>query len=184
MYPIMGILFGIFWVILAFFTLPIFNVLLIVVAICDIIFGIFLVLLPVTTYLGLFYIAAGAFTVAAVKGTFGLKPTFTVIIASILFLLTGGLTTIQGAYFTLFGFSFSFYGRSYIDMIPYGSFTCHTDLNVKNWDNSYWNLDTRCENYALFVAFCVFLLFLLQPVHILSVLGLARSDHSGKEERN
>jgi len=72
MYPIMGVIFGVLWIILAFIgaSLP-HDILLIVVGLIDAIFGIFLIFLPVTTFLGLFYVAVGAFTIAVCRHSWG-----------------------------------------------------------------------------------------------------------------
>jgi hypothetical protein len=173
MYPIMGMVFGVIWIILAFIGGGPTEVILLIVAIVDAIFGILLIFLPVTTYLGLFYVAVGAITIAVVKHSIGGKAGlyFIIGLTLLIFLLTGGLTFIA-------------YSAPYFDNVA-GSITgCEGSMNILNLEDKYWNLDTRCENYALFVGFCVFLLFLVQPIALLSLLflksgGKGNGSHGG-----
>jgi len=158
MYPLMGMIFAVLWVILAFFGGGPVDIVLLIVAIIDVIFGILLIFLPVTTYLGLFYCALAALTIAVVKhdigGKFGLI--FVILLTCLIFLLTGGLTWIAG-------------GGDYFDAVASYPSQCMLDMNIVNWDNLYQNLDTRCENFALFIGFCVFLLFLVQPIALIAL---------------
>jgi len=162
MYPVMGMVFGILWIILAFIgaRLPL-DVILIVVGLIDAIFGIFLIFLPVTTFLGLFYVAVGAFTIAVCRHSWGGDRgiDFLLALTIIIFLLTGGLTFI--AYDAGLGFDYITRISSYTYLS-----NCDNDMNI--------NLDpgqvrsTRCGNWAFFIAFSVFLLFLVQPIALIA----------------
>jgi len=158
MYPIMGMIFAVLWVILAFFGGGPVDIVLLIVAIIDLIFGILLIFLPVTTYLGLFYCVLAALTIAVVKhdigGKFGLI--FVILLTCLIFLLTGGLTWIAGS-------------GNYFDLVASYPSGCESNMNIVNWDNLYQNLDTRCEHFALFIGFCVFLLFLVQPIALIAL---------------
>jgi len=162
MYPIMGIIFGIIWIALAFIGGGPTEVILLVVSIVDAIFGIFLIFLPATAYLGLFYVAVGAFSIAVVKHSIGGKAGlyFVIGLTILIFLLTGGLTFIS-------------YSNNYFDevanTITATPSACESSMHIIDWDDAYWNLDTRCENFALFEGFCVFLLFLVQPIALLAL---------------
>jgi hypothetical protein len=165
MFPIMGCIFGVFWVLLAFFGKRISSdIMLLVVGIIDAIFGIFLIFVPVTTFLGLFYIAVGALSVAISRhfwgGHTGLD--FYLALTTIIFLLTGGLT------FVAFDFG---KGLDYFNRIAGYVPFCDSDMNIYAGGRS-----TRCGNYAYFVAFCVYLLFLIQPIALLFA-AFKRVDH-------
>lgn len=163
MLPILGVLFSVLYVIVAFFRIS-HIILFYIVVLTDIILGIFLIFIASTVYLGLAYIALG---VCAILGTKTSKLRIILVIcAFLLFLYTGGLTII--------GFP-----TNYINIIRAYANGCQGDLNLINWDNTYWNLDTRCENYTLFVVFCVFVLFLMQPLYILLAFMM---DGSGKKD--
>jgi len=163
MYPVMGILFAVIWIALAFLGGGPVDAILMVVALIDAIFGIFLIFLPVTAYLGLFYVAIGAFTLAVSKHSLGGKAGmyFLIVMTIVIFLLTAGLTFIA--------LSASAFASNYFDQIESYITSCEGDMNIINWELSYWNLDTRCENWALFTAFCVFFLFLVQPIALLEL---------------
>jgi len=164
MFPVMGIVFGLLWVVLAFLgaSIPA-RLLLIIVGLLDATFGVFLIFLPVTAFLGLLYIALGAFKIAAARhqhfvGRKGFW--FLVLVTLITFFLTGGLTVIAW-HGTLVA--------DFVSRISDSVVTCERDLNLDDWEeNRYWGVSTRCENYALFVVFCVFLLFLIQPIALLA----------------
>jgi len=161
MFPVMGIVFGLLWVVLAFLGAAIpATLLLLIVGLIDAVFGVFLIFLPVTAFLGLLYIALGAFKIAAARHFVGEKGFwFLVILTLITFFLTGGLTVI------------AWHGTMVADFVSRISdsvLTCERDLNIVDSDNEYWGVSTRCENYALFVVFCVFLLFLIQPIALLA----------------
>jgi len=163
MYPIMGIIFAVIWIALAFIGGGPATIVLMIVALLDAVFGIFLIFLPVTAFLGLFYVAIGAFTIAISKHNLGGSKAlyFLVAMTVLIFLLTGGLTFFANT------------TANYIDIIAssINSFSngCEDSMNIDNWENNYWNLDTRCENWALFEAFVVFFLFLLQPIAVLEL---------------
>jgi hypothetical protein len=168
MYPLMGILFALGWFALAFIGGGPVDIILMAVALIDGVFGILLIFLPVTAYLGLFYVAIGAFTLAVTKHSLGGKAGMYFLIAMtiIIFLLTAGLTFIA---FTI----------NYFDLIENYISSCEADMNIINWELSYWNLDTRCENWALFTAFSVFLLFLVQPIALLELFFKKSGSRSG-----
>jgi len=111
---------------------------------------------PVVTYLGLFYVLVGALSIAVARHG-GSGITFVMILTVVIFLITGGLTVV------------SFNKPSAFEDISGYIAGCEGNMNIVNWDNKYWNLDTRCENYALFIAFCVFLLFLVQPIGLIGL---------------
>jgi hypothetical protein len=157
MYPVMGVIFGVTWIILAFLgtKLPL-DLLLFIVGFIDALFGIFLIFIPITTFLGLFYMAVGAFTIAITRHAWGGDTgiDFLLALTIIIFLLTGGLTFIAFDWGS---------GHNYIDrMAAYTPF-CDRDMNIYENGRS-----TRCQNYAYFVTFCVFLLFLVQPIGMIA----------------
>jgi hypothetical protein len=166
MYPVMGVLFGLLWLILAFIgaALPL-DLLLLIVGLIDAIFGIFLIFIPLTTFLGLFYMAVGAFTIAITRHAWGGDTgiDFLLALTIIIFLLTGGLT------FVAFDAG---RGDNYVNrMTGYAGlgnraapFWCDDDMNIDHNDGR----STRCHHYAYFVTFCVFLLFLVQPIGMIA----------------
>jgi len=162
MYPVMGVIFGVLWIILAFVgaKLPL-DVLLIVVGLIDAIFGIFLIFLPVTTFLGLFYVAVGAFTIAVCRHSWGGDRgiDFLLALTVIIFLLTGGLT------FIAYDWGL---GTDYVNRIAGYTYlsNCDNDMNIYRAPGE--GKSTRCENWAFFTAFCVFLLFLVQPIALIA----------------
>jgi len=160
MYPIMGMIFGFLWIILAFIgaSLPL-NIILIAVGLIDAIFGIFLIFVPLTTFLGLFYIAVGAFTIAISRHSWGGDRGIDFLLAMtvIVFLLTGGLT------FIAFDFG---RGQDYVNRMAGYMPLCDSDMNIDRDDGEGYS--ARCGNYALFVTFCVFLLFLVQPIAMIA----------------
>jgi hypothetical protein len=166
MYPVMGVIFGLLWLILAFIgaALPL-DILLLIVGLIDAIFGIFLIFIPLTTFLGLFYMAVGAFTIAITRHAWGGDTgiDFLLALTIIIFLLTGGLT------FVAFD---SGRGDNYVNrMAGYAGnmatpFWCDNDMNIDHDDDD--GRSTRCHNYAYFVTFCVFLLFLVQPIGMIA----------------
>jgi len=157
MYPVMGVIFGLVWVILAFIgaALPL-DLILMIIGLIDAIFGLFLIFIPITTFLGLFYMAVGAFTIAITRHAWGGDTgiDFLLALTIIIFLLTGGLT------FIAYDWGL---GNNYIDrMAAYTPF-CDPDMDIYQDGRS-----TRCQNYAYFVTFCVFLLFLIQPIGMIA----------------
>lgn len=160
MYPIMGVIFGVIWVILAFIgaRLPL-NIILLAIGFMDAVFGIFLIFIPITTFLGLFYIAIGAFTIAITRHRWGGDTgiDFLLSLMIIVFLLTGGLT------FVAYDWG---QGSNYVDqrMSSY-IYACDPDMNI--YPNNGWR-STRCGNYLYFVTFCVYLLFLIQPIGMIA----------------
>jgi hypothetical protein len=167
MFPVMGVIFGLLWVLLALFGNRIaHDIVLLVVGIIDAIFGVFLIFLPITTFLGLFYIAIGALTIAIARHYWGGHRgiDFYLVLVTIIFLLTGGLT------FVAFDWGI---GGNYFNRIPgYHGFVCDRDMNIYSPNR----ISTRCGNYAYFVAFCVYLLFLIQPIAIIFA-AFKRVDH-------
>jgi len=173
MYPVMGIVFSIIWLALAFIGGGPVDIILLIVSLIDAVFGIFLIFLPVTTYLGLFYVAIGAFTIASVRHSFGGKIGVYILIGLtiVIFLLTGGLTVVANNTNAVDDIA--------ANTVSFTSSDCESDMNIDNWENSYQNLNTRCENWALFLAFCVFFLFLSQPIAILELFFKKSGGGSG-----
>jgi len=168
MFPVMGMVLGISWVVLGFLAnmLP-HTLILIVVALVDAILGIFLIFTPSTTYLGLYYIALGAFTIAIIRHGFDRTGMAIVILGTIVaFLMTGGLTFVnnQGDYFS---------------QVDNEVNTCENDMDITDVANTYWNLDTRCENWMLFIMFSVFVLFLVQPVTLICAYFAGKNGDGG-----
>jgi hypothetical protein len=162
MYPVMGVIFGVLWIILAFIgaSLPL-DLLLLIVGIIDAIFGIFLIFIPITTFLGLFYMAVGAFKIAITRHAWGGDTgiDFLLALTIIIFLLTGGLT------FVAFDWG---RGYNFVDRLAaYTPFTCDNDMNLRQRGDLGYR-STRCHNYAYFVTFCVYLLFLVQPIAMIA----------------
>jgi hypothetical protein len=181
MYPVMGVIFALLWIAMAFLGrgrhIPI---VLLVCGLIDAIFGIFLIFLPVTTYLGLFYALVGALAVAVGRhhhsgkdngwglGSKGLI--FVIILTVLVFFITGGLT--------VFSYDQS-RGTTYFEAVNGYISSCMADMNLYNNAGYVDGLRTRCENWALFTAFCVFFLFLVQPI---AIMGLLFSRHHKKTE--
>jgi hypothetical protein len=173
MYPVMGMIFGVLWIIQAFIgaRLPV-SIILIVVGLIDAILGIFLILLPITTFLGLFYMAVGTFTIAVSRHSWGgdTGVNFLLALTVIVFLLTGGLT------FVAFDFGS---GNDYVTRIrsylPY----CVRDMNLLHIEGNNIINDgkIRCENYTYFVTFCVYLLFLIQPIAMVAAAYKRVGNH-------
>jgi hypothetical protein len=163
MYPVMGVIFGLIWIALAFIgaRLPL-DLLLLIIGILDAVFGIFLIFIPITTFLGLFYMAVGAFTIAITRHAWGGDTgiDFLLSLTIIIFLLTGGLTFVSFDW----GRGFNFVDR----LSAYTPFTCDNDMNIRQNPNDYGYRSTRCHNYAYFVTFSVFLLFLIQPIGMIA----------------
>jgi len=153
MYPVIGVVFGLFYIIFAFMNC-LHPVIIALIILLDILFGIFLIFLPTTVYLGLLHIALGMLIILCQNLNFTLFP---ILSSFVVFLYTGGLTFLSG--------------MNFVDRISNSAILCESRMNLVNLDNSYWNLDTRCENYSLFVAFCVFVLFVIQPLYILAAFG-------------
>jgi len=154
MYPVLGLFFGISWIILAFLgaALP-HSIIILIIGIIDAVLGAFLIFVPATTYLGLYYVALGAIAIANIRHGSDTIGTIVFIGGVIVaFLLTGGLTVVNS-------------GGDFVDQIVFSIPNCEASLDITsiNTGNTYYNLNTRCENYALFVMICVFVLFLLQP---------------------
>jgi len=169
MYPIMGVIFGILWVVLAFIGTglkKVFTILLYIVGFIDAIFGIFLIFIPVTTFLGLFYMAVGAFTLAITRHRWGGDRgiDFLLALSFILFLLTGGLTFVAYDW----GYGSNYVADRMSGYVPW----CDNDMNIYDDNNGIGRgpgyRSMRCGNYAYFVTFCVFLLFLVQPIAMIA----------------
>jgi hypothetical protein len=157
MFPVMGMVFGVLWVLLAFFGKRISaDIMLIIIGIIDAIFGIFLIFIPATVFLGLFYIAIGALSIAIARHLWGGDRgiDFYLALVTIIFLLTGGLT------FVAFDWGA---GVDYFNRVAAYMPGCDRDMNIAT-NGGY---STRCGNYAFFVAFCVYLLFLIQPIALI-----------------
>jgi hypothetical protein len=171
MYPVMGVIFGLSWILLAFLgrRLP-FDLILLIIGLIDAIFGIFLIFIPITTFLGLFYMAVGAFKIAITRHSWGGNTgvDFLLALSIIVFLLTGGLT------FVAFDWG---RGYNFVDRLAaYAPFDCDNDMNIRqNGDLNYRS--TRCRNYAYFVTFSVFLLFLVQPIAMIAAAFKRVSHH-------
>jgi len=174
MYPVLGMVFGISWIIMGFCgnVLP-HAIIIIVIALVDCVFGIFLIFIPTTAYLGLLFIALGALSIAVVRhGIDDAKGMMIIFLGSILaFLYTGGLIFIIGGQ------------GSFVDQIAGGVFNCEASMDIVHIGNDYYNLNTRCENWALFVAFCVFVLFLVQPITIICAYFVGK-DGGGSGQGN
>jgi len=173
MFPIMGVIFGVLWVLLAFLGIGksgkrfSSDLLLTIIGLIDGIFGIFLIFIPVTTFLGLFYICIGALSIAIGRHYWGGNRgiDFYLALTVIIFLLTGGLT------FVAFDYG---YGRDYFNRIALYIPYCDSDMNISTDDDGGYS--DRCGNYAYFVAFCVYLLFLIQPIALLAA-AFKRVEH-------
>jgi len=166
MFPVMGMVFGVIWVVLALVGRSISaDIMLTVVGLIDAVFGIFLIFIPVVTFLGLFYIAIGALSIALARHFWGGDRgiDFYLALTTIIFLLTGGLT------FVAFDFG---RGVDYFNRVAGYMPFCDRDMNIIT-DGGY---STRCGNYAFFVAFCVYLLFLIQPIALIFA-AFKRVDH-------
>jgi membrane protein implicated in regulation of membrane protease activity len=175
MYPVMGVIFALIWVALAFIGGGPIAIVLLVAGLIDALFGIFLIFLPVTTYLGLYYVLVGALTIAIARYAYqrsgkhnsdhhryahsrrGIE--FVIALTVIIFFITGGLTVIS--YNTPAGYFESING-----FIGY----CQPSMNLDSEDDG--GLTTRCENWALFTAFSVFLLFLVQPIALIALFHI------------
>jgi hypothetical protein len=184
MFPVLGFLFGIAWLVMAFFykALP-HGAILIINSIVVFVFGLFLLLLGRTAMIGLYFAAMAAISVAVARG--GSKKGAGVAAG------LGGL-----GFFILTGIvDFINPGPDMFEALGSYVVGCETDLGITLWkslhpDRPYHNLDTRCENYLLFLEFCIYVLILLMPVHVLAGLGLCSGGgkgggkHSGGGETN
>jgi len=162
MFPVMGCIFGCMWVLVGFFIPKLPHLLVLCgVAMIDIVFGLFLIFLPSTVYLGLYFMLLGSFTILVVRNAQVVHGMILIGCGAFLgFLLIAGLTFI----------SFNTTGSGpFIEILLAQVNNCGTQLNIVNFDYSYFNLPTRCENWALFVIFSLFLLFLVQPFAIFMV---------------
>jgi hypothetical protein len=164
MYPVMGVIFGLLWVILAFIgaSLPL-DLLLLIIGLIDAIFGIFLIFIPITTFLGLFYMAVGAFTIAIARHAWGGDTgiDFLLGLAIVVFLLTGGLTFVSHDWGRGDNYVNRMAGYAGYRGVPY---FCDNDMNIDIRDGR----STRCHTYSYFVTFCVYLLFLVQPIAMIA----------------
>jgi len=154
MYPLLGMLVALVWIVAAVFmpSLPL-KVVLLVFATLDCIFGIFLVFLPVSAYVGLFFTGIGAFTIAvAMHGQGNRVGLYSICILSLLgFFVLGGFVNIVS-------------GNPLYETVYSSIGNCENSMNIQNLDVSYFNVNTRCENWLLFILFDIFVLFLIQPL--------------------
>jgi len=159
MFPIMGLVFGLSWVALAFFInrIPHHVLTLTVISLIDVIFGIFLIFIPATAFLGLYFIALGAFSILVIRNGQPHQGMILIAVGSLLAFLV-----ISGIVYVVSG------GGNIIDQVQGSVQSCEGNLHLQNVDESYWNLNTRCENWVLFTVFSVFLLFLLQPITLMN----------------
>jgi hypothetical protein len=183
MYPVMGVIFAVLWVALALIGGGPIAIMLLVVGLIDVLFGIFLIFLPVTTYLGLFYALVGALTISVARHAYDRDSHntrrygwtrrgvyFVMILTVILFFITGGLTVFS--YPVPIGYFEAIY-----NYIPY----CQPNMNLSNDDDG--GLTTRCENWALFTAFSVFLLFLVQPIGLIALFHAKKHHHHSRADK-
>jgi len=154
MYTILGMIFGTLWLLAAVF-LPAFpsGWLQLIYGIVVAFFGCFLIFIPHSTYLGLYFVALGAFFIyiSHHDGRYD-DHTAAAVGCVVGFLIISGLT------FVAFGSG---------DWVSTTTPTqCYTDLGYDMPANAPVNLygyPTRCENYLLFVLFCIYMLLLLMP---------------------
>jgi len=152
MYPVLGMIFGVLWLLAAVF-LPTFpsGWLLLIMGFLDAFFGLFLIFVPQTTYLGLYFVALGAFLIyISHHDGYHHDHWAAALFAVIGFLEISGLTFIP------------FNNAPWFDQVT--PQRCWTDLGYDIAPPyGYYGYPTRCENYLLFVLFCIYMLFLLQP---------------------
>jgi len=99
MYPLLGIIFAVIWLIMAFFfsLLP-HSLLLIINSICVFVFGIFLICLARTTMFGLYFCALGAFAIAVCRAKHSTGVAFAGLFAVLgFFMLTGTVFLVKAA---------------------------------------------------------------------------------------
>lgn len=170
MYTVMGSILGILWLVFAFIAPMLPAFLLLVFGIIDAVFAYFLIFIPVTHFLGLFFMALGAITVSThhFKDSGTLK--FVAFGAVVGFLLISGLTFVPGYTNDISGHA------SFLDFFDPNA--CVTSLSLNRFPDKYlYGFPTRCENYLLFVVFCVYLLLLIQPfVVILAWKAASKSE--------
>jgi len=152
MYPILGMVFGVLWLLAAIF-LPTFpsGWLLLIMGFLDAFFALFLIFVPQTTYLGLYFVALGAFLIyISHHDGYHHDHWAAALFAVIGFLEISGLTFIP------------FNNVPWFDRVT--PQRCWADLGYDiNPPYGYYGYPTRCENYLLHVLFCIYMLFLLQP---------------------
>jgi len=153
MYPLLGMLVALVWILSAVFmpSLPL-KVVLLVFATLDCIFGMFLVFLPVSAYVGLYFTGIGAFMIAiAMHGQDNRVGLYSICILSLLgFFVLGGFVNIVS-------------GNPLYETVYSAVGNCESSMNIQNLAVSYFNVNTRCENWLLFILFVIFVLFLIQP---------------------
>jgi len=172
MFPLMGCIFGCMLVLVGFFIPKLPHLLVLCgVAMIDIVFGLFLLFLPITVYLGFYFMILGSFTILVVRNAQVVHGMILIGCGAFLgFLMIGGLTFI----------SFNAGYGPFIENVVAQVGTCDKQLDIVNFYYSYYNLSTRCENWALFIIFSLFLLFLVQPFSIFMVYY--GSQQLGKQE--
>jgi len=170
MYPLLGMVVAIGWIVAAIFMpkLPL-KLVMFVIAGIDCFFGILLILLPTTVYIGLYFAALGAFILAVILHTqgnrFGLLSICAlsflgfIIVGGIMSLWSTGNPTIEDLYNSIPG--------------------CEVSMNIQNLQNLYYQINTRCENWLLFTIFSAFILFLNQPLAVMAVFFMMSRGGAG-----
>jgi len=173
MFPVLGFLFGIAWLVMAFFfkALP-HGAILIINSIVVFVLGLFLLLLGRTAMIGLYFAAMAAVSVAVARGGSKKGAGVAAGLGGLGFFILTGLVYIIAP------------GTDMFDTLAAYVGSCEADLGITLWkslhpDRPYHNLDTRCENYLLFLEFCIYVLILLMPVQVLAGLGLCSGGGKG-----
>jgi len=171
MFPVLGMIFGLVWVLIAFLG-PFFphTIMVLVISICNAIFGVFLLFNPTTVYVGLYFIGLGAFGIAVVRHHHSHYPFATLAIFSFLgcLFISGLVILVQSAPMI----------EQLVGTVLVGNPTqCEQSMDLYNYANNYFGVNLRCENYLLWLVFVLFFILVLQPILILCAYALVHTDN-------
>jgi len=175
MYPLLGIIFAVIWLVMAllFSGLP-HGTLLMVSSFAVFVFGLFLVLLARSAFFGLYFAGLAACSIAVARSGGSKGPAAVALFSALgFFMLTGTV------YFVNTGSLFD-------DVASYVG-NCETNMgidNMKQYWKPYYNLDTRCEDWLLFVEFCIYMLVLLMPMQVMLAFGMYSGGSSGGKPKS
>jgi len=168
MYTVMGSILGVLWIVFAIILPMLPTILLLIFGVIDAVLAYFLLFIPITHFLGLFFMALGAFTIATHHHSDPYTFKFVAYGAIVGFLLIAGLTWVPGYSNNITGHT------NFLEFIQpdpcvdsLGLATSAPRAAGRYPDPNLWGQPTRCENYLLWVVFCVYLLLLIQPFVIL-----------------
>jgi len=175
MFPLLGIIFAVIWLVMAlmFGSLP-HGTLLMVTSFAVFVFAVFIILLAKSAFFGLYFAGLAAASIAVARAG-GSKGGAAIALFSALgfFMLTGTVYVVKTT--PLFDDVNGYVG------------SCEGDMgidNMKQYWKPYYNLDTRCEDWLLFVEFCIYMLVLLMPMQVLLAFGLYSGGSGGGKPKS